>query len=70
MRRPAKIEDARALAKDLGARGVVVIALDRDGFGASSYGATVAECKALRRLTDVIADGLSSGSLWTWDGAP
>ncbi len=66
MRRRPKIEDARALAKDLGSRAVVVIALDRDAFGVTSYGATVAECAEVRRLTDAIADGLASGNLWTW----
>lgn len=70
MRRRPRIEDARTLAKELGARAVVVVALDRDGYAVTSYGATVAECRDVARLTDAIADGIALGRLWSWDGAP
>lgn len=67
MRRRPKIADARKLCEELGARAVVLVVLDRDGFAVTSYGETREECRQIAKLNDRIADGLASGALPTWD---
>lgn len=51
-----KISDAKAICQRLGARSVIIIALDGDRFAGVSYGETKAECSAAGRMLDRIID--------------
>lgn len=58
------IGKAQACCEAVCARQVVVIAFDGTGrYAVTSYGATKAECAAVRPLCDAVADGLASGAL-------
>ena len=67
MKRKTRVTDAKRLCEELGARAVIVIAVDRDAFAVTSYGETVRECRQIAKLTDRIADGLASGALPIWE---
>lgn len=62
MRTPS-IRDAWKLCKDIGARGVIVLAFDDGGFAGASYGDTKAECSVYGRVLDAIADEVQSGRI-------
>lgn len=51
---------ARCLARQYGARGVVVLVFDQDRVAGASYGETKAECKKLGKVLDGIVDELQS----------
>lgn len=58
------ITEARACCEAVGARQVVIVAFDGTGrYAVTSYGATKAECAAVRPLCDAVADALASGVL-------
>lgn len=63
------ISRARAVGKDLGAKGCVIVAFADDGsFRAVSYGRTPRECQQLGRFLDRVVGGLQSGAIigpWT-----
>ena len=52
--KPPSILDAKKLALDLRARGVIVLAFDGTRFGMASYGQTRRDCDYLRGITDEI----------------
>ena len=64
-----KIKDARQVCEALRARGVIVLAFDRDQVNLASYGETKAECGDLGRLADKIFDMIVSGRLEVWDAS-
>jgi hypothetical protein len=58
------IKNAKATAQAMGARQVVVVAIDDNGiYGVVSYGVTKAECQAVRPLCDAIFEGIGDGLL-------
>lgn len=53
------IQDAEAMARKFGLQGVVIVGFAPDGrFSAASWGSTRANCRALAKLVDFIADRL------------
>jgi len=66
MKRRTTIADARKLCSELVSRGVIVIAFDKDGYAASSYGATGPECQDLGKLLDAICAQIDVGDLQVW----
>ena len=51
--KPVPIPDARRLGQNAGARGLVIVYVGDDGsYGATSWGRTMLECRALGRLLD------------------
>ncbi len=58
------IREAQRVAENSKARQVVIIAIDGNGaFQVTSYGATKAECSAVKPMCNTIADALKSGKL-------
>lgn len=58
---------ARWLARQYGARGVVVLVFDGDHVAGASYGETRAECKRLGHVLDGIVDELLSAGPSAWN---
>lgn len=63
---PVDIEEAKALAKKLGARGVIILAFDDDRISGASYGRTKKDCKSMGRLMDLITDPIEDGDVEVW----
>lgn len=58
------INRARALGKDMGAKGVVILAFGDDGeFQAASYGRTKGDCGLLGKWLDRIYEAVESGEI-------
>lgn len=51
-----KISDAKRICQQLGARSVILIVIDKDRYGAVSYGETKAECTMTGRILDRICE--------------
>ena len=62
MKKPT-ITEVRKLAEQLQARQAIVVAFDGGRFAVVSYGTTKAECAAVRKTCDAIADGLLNGRI-------
>lgn len=58
---------ARWLARQYGARGVVVLVFDEDHVAGASYGETKAECKRLGHVLDGIVDDLQLRGPAAWN---
>ena len=58
---------ARWLARQYGARGVVVLVFDQDRVAGASYGETKAECKKLGQVLDGIVDELQLEGPSAWN---
>ncbi len=67
MKRPVEITDARKVCRELGARGVIIIAVDRDRYASASYGATNQECGLMRVTLRSIARKIESGEIPIWE---
>ena len=57
----------KPMAGVLQARGVILLAFDKERSACASYGVTKAECKQMARLLDEIADQIDAGKLVPWD---
>ncbi len=61
------ISQARTICESVGARAVIVIALDRDGnILGSSYGKTKLECRQTAYTLDCIVDTMEDGYIPVW----
>jgi hypothetical protein len=58
---------ARWLARQYGARGVVVLVFDGERVAGASYGETKAECKKLGKVLDGIVDELQLEGPSAWN---
>lgn len=67
---PPTVVQAKRIADTLGARGVVVIAIGGSHVATASYGQTRRECRQVARLSDAIVEGITSGSLPSWETPP
>ena len=56
--KPPSIPDAKRIALELRARGVIVLAYDGERFGGSSYGLTRKDCDFLRAVFDKIYESV------------
>lgn len=62
MKKPT-ITDVRRVCEAHEARQAIVILFDGERYAAVSYGTTKAECKAVAKTVDDIADGLAAGRI-------
>ena len=62
MREP-QVDDAKELAKRLGAQGVIVLAFDGEMVASASYGQTKGDCRTMCETLDVIVDGITDGNI-------
>lgn len=61
-----KVEDARRLAKQLRARGLIVIAFDDDNYASASYGKSKRDCTDMAGLADAITDAIEHEVFTAW----
>jgi hypothetical protein len=64
---PVPFVHLKPLAGVLQARGIIVLAFDKDRSACASYGVTKDECRQMARLLDEIADQIDAGKLVPWD---
>lgn len=57
----------KPIAGVLQARGVILLAFDKERSACASYGVTKDECRQMARLLDEIADQIDDGKLKVWD---
>ena len=57
------IEEAKALAKKLGADAVIVVAFKGERYATTSYGKDRPTCQAFSKVCDQIHDDIGTGSI-------
>jgi hypothetical protein len=60
---PPTINDAKKMAMDARALGVLILAFGGGQFGASSYGMTRPLCDAMRKVNERIAELIANGTI-------